>query len=259
MSDIPRKKSPRAPSIALDAAIERVLRVYAKEGRHAAVLDTVAQNLGYKGANNGSFLGMIASLKYFGLIERPKDGYLAVSKDVESYKFAPSEGLRQEILNKWLKKPAIFNELLQQYSGSLPSDATLKYELIQRGFSAKAADDCVAVFRKSVEFTRYFDVSSFENDVEDEHGEETTDSNVEENVEERDGQSLPTGGDGSRAGANPGEPKGHGGMDRIPVRLAGGRRAWLEIPVPFYESDKKHLVAQIELILTDDEEYGDLI
>jgi hypothetical protein len=42
--------------------------------------------------------------------------------------------------------------------------------------------------------------------------------------------------------------------DRIPVRLAGGRRAWLVIPSPFYAADKRRLISQIELLLADDEE-----
>ena len=44
------------------------------------------------------------------------------------------------------------------------------------------------------------------------------------------------------------------GFDRIPVRLAGGRRAWLEIPTPFYAADKLRLKAQIDLLLTEEEE-----
>ena len=45
-----------------------------------------------------------------------------------------------------------------------------------------------------------------------------------------------------------------GDGDQIPVRLHGGRRAWLVIPAPFYETDKVRLKAQIDLILTQDEE-----
>jgi hypothetical protein len=44
------------------------------------------------------------------------------------------------------------------------------------------------------------------------------------------------------------------GHDRIPVRLAGGRRAWLLIPHEFREADKTRLKAQIDLLLTEDEE-----
>jgi hypothetical protein len=46
-------------------------------------------------------------------------------------------------------------------------------------------------------------------------------------------------------------------VDRIPVRLAGGRRAWIEIPMPFYEADKDRLKKQIDLLLTNDDEDDD--
>lgn len=42
--------------------------------------------------------------------------------------------------------------------------------------------------------------------------------------------------------------------DRIPVRLSGGRRAWLLIPQVFREADKQRLKAQIDLLLTEDDE-----
>ena len=43
--------------------------------------------------------------------------------------------------------------------------------------------------------------------------------------------------------------------DRIPVRLDSKRRAWLEIPAPFYEKDKMRLKAQIDLLITDDDDF----
>lgn len=42
--------------------------------------------------------------------------------------------------------------------------------------------------------------------------------------------------------------------DRIPVRLTAGRKAWLEIPTPFYAADKARLKAQIDLLLAEDDE-----
>ena len=48
--------------------------------------------------------------------------------------------------------------------------------------------------------------------------------------------------------------EGDQGHDRIPVRLSGNRRAWLVIPEPFFEADKKRLKAQIDLLLTEDDE-----
>jgi hypothetical protein len=43
------------------------------------------------------------------------------------------------------------------------------------------------------------------------------------------------------------------GTDSIPVRLSGGRKAWLAIPTPFYADDKLRLKAQIDLLLAQDE------
>lgn len=41
------------------------------------------------------------------------------------------------------------------------------------------------------------------------------------------------------------------GDDKNPVRLTGGRKAWLIVPTPFYEADKSRLKAQIDLLLTE--------
>lgn len=162
MADAPRKKSPRAPSISLQDALERALKVYEHEGRHAAPTDAVAKDLGYKSASNGAALAVLASLRYYGLVERPKDGFLAVSEDVELYKYAPEEGLKKQLLRKWLKTPPVFSDLLNEYPTSLPSDPTLRFKLIQMGFLPTGADQTLSVFRSSVEFSRYFDSSEFQ-------------------------------------------------------------------------------------------------
>ncbi|MDQ2821218.1 MAG: hypothetical protein M3Y65_12625 [Pseudomonadota bacterium] len=79
----PRKKSPRAPSMALNEALDRALKLYELERLHSSPVDVVATGIGYKSANSGSALSALASLRYFGLLERPKDGFLAVAKAVE--------------------------------------------------------------------------------------------------------------------------------------------------------------------------------
>jgi hypothetical protein len=43
-------------------------------------------------------------------------------------------------------------------------------------------------------------------------------------------------------------------VDRIPIRLRGGRRAWLEIPTPFYAADKERIKLQVDLLLTEEDE-----
>lgn len=245
MNDSARKRSPRAPSIALDDAIDRVLKIYDKERRHPAPADVFAQNMGYKNAANGAALSALASLRYFGLADRVQEGLLVVSKDVESYKFAPNDQMRRELVIKWLKTPPLFVELLVKYEGGLPSDATLKYDLIQRGFNPATADACLSVFRRSVDYAHYYELQTERGDILAEH-EEAEEANQEDVATPKDIQHESVSEKLVSISATE--------TDRIPVRLGGGRRAWIEVPMPFYSADKDRLKAQIDLLLTDDEE-----
>ena len=157
MSDGSRKKSPRAPSLALDDALSRALLIYEKEHRHEISAEVAALDIGYSSANNGAALSALASLRYYGLVERPGEGKLVVAKDIETYKFAPEEKTRKQLLKKWVSAPPIFADLLAKYSSGLPSDAAIKFELIQKGFTPTGADDCLSKFLRSVEFARFYD------------------------------------------------------------------------------------------------------
>ncbi len=249
MSVTIRKKSPRAPSTSLSEALDRALKIYEKERLHPTPTEVFAQNMGYKTANSGSALQMIASIRYFGLAERVSDGVLAISKDVESFKFAPSESQRADLLKKFLRAPALYGELLDKYASVLPSDPNLRYELIQRGFAPSAAESVLVAFRQSVEFAGYYVRG--------------TPSEAESTPEpqEQDLPYLPVKPAVGAAHAPPNLPSAAGQTeepvadeDRIPVRLPGGRRAWLVIPSPFFDADKARLKAQIDLLLTSDEE-----
>lgn len=235
MVDATRKKSPRAPSLALEDALARALLVYEKERRHEVPVDVVAQDMGYKGSRNGAALAALASLRYFGLVERPREGTLAVTKDVETFKFAPEESARRQLLKKWVTTPPVFAELLEKYSGDLPSDAVIKFDLIQKGFTPDGAEDCMSVFRRSVEFAQYYD------------GEPIREEPVATSA---DTQQATASVAQLQINSVPSEQN----VDRIPIRLTGNRRAWLEVPIPFYESDKERIKAQVDLLLSDDQE-----
>ena len=247
-----KKRSPRAPGVALNEALERVFQIYEAERLHPAPTDVVAQALGYKNANNGAALTLLASLRYLGLLSRPKDGFLVVTKEVESYKFAPDETLKRSLLIGFLRRPQLYAELLERYSSGLPSDANLKFELIQRGFAPNTAETALTVFRKSVEFAGYFDgasnsapePASIDGDgevpgpqvesIEQQKAEAKAADNLSEKQVQLSSESV--------------------NIDKIPVRLSGGRRAWLYIPTPFYEADKGRLKAQIDLLITEEDE-----
>jgi hypothetical protein len=245
-----RKRSPRAPSIPLSSAIERALQIYEAEGRHQAPAAAVAQDIGYKSASSGAAKTMLASIRYYGLLDRPKEGVLAVSKSVEEFKFAPNDSMKKEILERWLRSPDIFADLLEKYPTSLPSQATLKFDLIQRGFSSAAADDCMACFIDSVTFVRTFNAGNIPAATEsrqDEQGQNQQElREVDTSLQSVQSQAAPN--------SAPIPSGDNAAYDQIPVRLTGGRKAWLTIPSVFYSGDKQRLISQIELLLTEDED-----
>jgi hypothetical protein len=258
MNPTVRKKSPRAPSVSLSEALERALKIYSKDRLHPAPTEVFAQNMGYKTANSGSALQMIASLRYFGLAERVSDGVLAISKDVESYKFAPSESLKAELLKRFLRAPTLYGELLDKYNNALPSDPNLRYELIQRGFAPSAAESALVAFRQSVEFASYYSPSG-QAEPEGEPEAQESDQQYAAAVPSYatavlPAPIIPAPAPSYQALLRPDEASSD--EDRIPVRLSGGRRAWLIIPSPFFDADKKRLKAQIDLLITSDEEDG---
>ena len=263
--EIRRKVSPRAPSTALDEAITRVSRMYKAEGRHPTPAEVAMKHIGYS-SKNGAAIAALASLGYWGLIERPKDGLVMVAKGFEDYEFTPHEAHKRELLCEFLRRPPLFASLLDQYGERLPSDATLKYDLIQRGFLPTTADACVSVFKKSVEFARYFDRPTFSTD--DSDADVVTGGGVIEstpafpapvatsvpqatlvwNMQAEQEKAATQ--QAAMASGNATDTT----IDRIPIRLAGGRRAWLEIPTPFFSADKKRIKQHIDLLLTDDED-----
>jgi len=252
VTSVARKKSPRAPSMPLDEAIDRTAKAYARDRLHPAPTDVMAQHLGYKNANNGAALQALASLRYYGLMERSSEGMMSVSKAFESYHFAPDEQLKRRLQVTWLRSPPVFSELLDKYAEGLPSDPTLRHELItQKQFSPPAAENLIVVLRRSVDFVGYF---AHKNEVVPQATLTEDDeplmpaSYVAANVPfDRQPQVVQSGGKESI------DPPVDVETDKIPIRLPGGRRAWLYVPSPFYSADKQRIKAQIDLLLADDE------
>lgn len=249
------KRSPRAPSVPLDEAIERARKVYAKENCHPAPADAVAQHLGYTNARNGAAASTIATLRYYGLVERGETKTIVVSKELQDYVYAPSADIKRGLLIKWLRTPPIFNELLDEYVGHLPSDETLKFRLIQKGFSPEAADSCRDVFKQSVAFVGFYEEEDEGvGEQEDDSGSSPEQTQIFDEPPAR--EPVPRDNVGSLSGVTnaPRSQEIDSDFDRIPVRLSGGRRAWIEVPSPLYIKDKERLKAQIDLLLTDDED-----
>jgi hypothetical protein len=160
MNDKVKRKSPRHPSWNLEIAIKQAIEVYNKEKRNFAPMDIVAKHLGYSGINNGAALTAFSTLAQFGLLVRTPDGRGSTPAELEKFLFAPSQEIKNEILLIWAKNPQIFQKIIEKYPDNLPSEATLIYELIEWGFSPKAAKICADSFIETVDFISYYQTNT---------------------------------------------------------------------------------------------------
>lgn len=252
----PIHRSPNYPIKPLDWAVQTALGLLSKEGKHAVPVDIIAQNLGYKDASNGKVRRILANLKAFGVLDKAAGGKLAVSPDVARYKIMPTEDGKRAILEQWLRKPAIFAKLLDKYDHDLPSNNVLLFELVDEyGFSEQAAENLINVFKASLNFVL---MNESENEAEIENDEGALDS---DDVQDDDVGEFALPPKKTHSSTRITEPPLASALPvsdsivRYPVRLAGGRMAWIVTPEPFFEADKKKLLAQIEVIGTEDEDY----
>jgi hypothetical protein len=143
-----RVRSPNYPQLSLPAAVDRVARIFAKEHRHPAPRDVVAQHLGYKGLN-GASAGAISALLKYGLLEQEGESVHVTDRAI-SILHPSSSQEKLSALQEAARSPALFNELLEQFNGRLPSDENLRSFLIRRGYSQNALTAVIEVLRETM-------------------------------------------------------------------------------------------------------------
>src|SRR4029077_1762221 len=122
-------RSPSYPVFDLKTATEKTKLVYDSEKRSATTPEVIASHLGYSQAN-GPGGRAVSALRQFGLIEenagkyRVSDlGYTLVHYDRDSAEWKAAAV-------KAALRPTLFKELSEEFEGNLPSDATLRNELL---------------------------------------------------------------------------------------------------------------------------------
>jgi len=236
MTSATKNRSPKYPSKSLDWAVNSALSILNKQGGHPLPPDVVATSLGYKNSESGPSRQALATLKTYGILEKV-GSKLRLSQSVQSYKLAPTQEGKDVILRQWLMTPSLFSELFEIYGTPLPSDEVLiHYLVIERGFSENAAKLVANNLRSSIDFAN---LNNIESEIDE-----------EEIVDRPITQEQPS---SRHAISNQPHTSISTGV-RYPVRLAGGRMAYIEVPENFYSKDKKKLEAQLTVIGTIDED-----
>jgi hypothetical protein len=133
----------------LNDAIERIRRVYKRQQTHAEAPEVIAQALGYT-TLNGASKGVIATLKQYGLLEAAGNGLRVSDQSVSILELPDSDPDRQRVLSTIMLNPAVCAELHRGFGDELPPNA--KLVLVKKGFTPKAADEIVRIYRSNFQF-----------------------------------------------------------------------------------------------------------
>lgn len=237
-SGIRAPRGPAYPSISLIRAIDYIRQIYDKDKQIPTSPEVAVKHLGFKSLS-GPATRALAALKAFQLLEEEGKN-LRVSDTAMHIMYPHSDSEKAEALLQAINGPKIYEDMISHYGGGdiraliLPSNSTLANYLIrEKNFNHKVVPNFLRNFRESLDLVKSHCVEG-----EQMVSEEVAIGGFVERPDERRDEIA------------------EGEIVDIPIRLPGGRKARLVIPTPFYETDKRHLIKQIEIIVTDEETKG---
>jgi len=247
-------RSPRYPSFPIQWAIECGIKLLESVQLHPVPQDMIAKGLGYKDAKNGTAAKAIATLKAFGILQKTTTAKVQLNLDVRRYKLTPNESDKAAYLRQWVRTPQLYAKLLEKHGNDLPPEQVLVFELVdEQGFNERAAQQAVRVLRASLAYVEKLTGEFNESSSDAQESFDWDEGQDDERGEDHEGSARVTQGHTQQPRHSaPGSVVLEG--VRYPVRLAGGRMAWIDVPDELYEADKKRLQAQLSIIGTIDED-----
>jgi hypothetical protein len=146
------KRSPGYPMISLDEAIQKAKTLWDKDKNNPIPLAAAYEHLGYE-SKGGYAARIIAALKKFELISEKQNVIKLTEDAVDLALHDHSDERYIDIVKKLALKPSIYEIIFNKYNGAIPSDSTLRIELIkEHEFNPESVDNFISSFRKTIEF-----------------------------------------------------------------------------------------------------------
>jgi hypothetical protein len=143
----PRHRSPNYPGISLSTAVEKITSWYKADGIVASSKEAAMKHMG------GDAGRVVSALKSFGLISEADGRIKLTQRGIDIVARGVDDLKRKQAIKEAGLSPAVYAELVTEYSSGLPSDTTLQSELIAgRKFNPKAVSSFIEDFRATLEF-----------------------------------------------------------------------------------------------------------
>ena len=143
-------RSPGYPMFSLKEAIDKAKLIYDHEKRSFTTPDVIAKHLGFSQHVGGPGGRAMSALRQYGLLEESEGKSRISNLAYTLLQYAVGSPERNQALRTAMRKPALFNELLIEYRDGLPSDDTLRSNLLQKGFNPEVIGDVVRIFRDTI-------------------------------------------------------------------------------------------------------------
>jgi hypothetical protein len=144
-------RSPNYPALGLAQAVEAARKLWAKEKRTPVELATAARALGYS-ALSGPARVAIASLRQYGLVDKPDPGHVRLSERAVRIVYG-TEAEQQQALAEAASTPKLFRELWQTYQDG-SDDAIRSYLITKKEFTEDGAHKAIKAFRDTIKLAK---------------------------------------------------------------------------------------------------------
>jgi hypothetical protein len=147
---MPKVRSPNYPTTDLGTALGLIRPVFKAEHRNKMSRAVLAKHMGFNSLN-GRSLTNIGAVRAYGLIEGSGD-QVRVSEDAVRALNAPEQSdERGAALAHCAFQPSLFKEIRQEYPQTLPSEENLRYWLITKGYTERAAGKATESYLKTMQ------------------------------------------------------------------------------------------------------------
>lgn len=146
-----RTRSPSYPSTSISQAIDLVRRIHQAERTNPIDREVAAKAMGYTGIS-GRSATVLSDLNQYGLVERAGKSELRVTPLAVELLYPDDQRTWQEALKQAVRKPELFQRIMDRFTDGLPSANALQSFLIKQDFTHSAIPAAVRAFQETYSY-----------------------------------------------------------------------------------------------------------
>ncbi len=186
----PRHRSPNYPNMGLRLAVAKIDALYKADGLAPSPKLAALKHMGYEKLHSEAARALSA-LKSYGLIEETADRVKLSQRGIDIVARQEGDNRRQTAIREAAFGPEIYRELVEQYQPKLPSETSLKADLISvRKFNPSVVDGFIRDFKDTLDFAGLSDLGVLDSRQQNENGGQSLTPQIGDHVQWESGGQL---------------------------------------------------------------------